>query len=281
LAFDPVTAGKAYPGLKNVIECGHGVLNGSVPEGEAGWESLVQLGVKSVICVEADARGADRAKSHGLRHVHVPISYGGIPAEARPVLVRAVETLPKPIYIHCQHGVHRSPAAAGYALVSLGLMTNQEAVDLMRTAGTSTHYRGLYSAVESASKLDAEVLAGVSTQFPERVFPSGIRAQMAALGRAWHHLEDMKAEGWMPPQNHPDIDPETEASWVRNILAEAELDLLEKAGKDCQALRDNAVRAADAFVSAIAEKQKSAIDSRFVDLHKSCIACHERFRDLP
>ncbi len=50
------------------------------------------------------------------------------------------ETLPGPIYIHCHHGKHRSPAASTAACVGAGLLRPADALPVLQFAGTSPHY---------------------------------------------------------------------------------------------------------------------------------------------
>ena len=93
--------------------------------------------------------------------------YDGIPQERARELAKAVRDLEGPIYIHCHHGKHRSPAAATVACVSAGLIEPSAALSVLRTAGTSENYRGLYRSAESARKLDDALLDALQAEFPE------------------------------------------------------------------------------------------------------------------
>jgi protein tyrosine/serine phosphatase len=68
-----------------------------------------------------------------------------VPAERAAELAKAVRDLPGPIYIHCHHGKHRSPAAAAVACVAAGLLAPERAPAVLKEAGTSPNYRGLFA----------------------------------------------------------------------------------------------------------------------------------------
>ena len=100
------------PGLNNVIRITEKLLSGSVPEGDTGFQTLQKLGVKTIITVDGAKPEVERAEKFGMRYVHLPIGYDGVPADQGWRLAKAVRDLPGLIYIHCHHGQHRSPAAA-------------------------------------------------------------------------------------------------------------------------------------------------------------------------
>ena len=72
-ATEPAT----FPGLKQVVAFHDDLLSGSKPEGEEGMDSLMKLGVDTIICVDAcvifatiDARSSDmRFRSNGFCRV--------------------------------------------------------------------------------------------------------------------------------------------------------------------------------------------------------------------
>ncbi len=128
LAVSAVSVGQSageHPGLHNVINFSDQLINGSAPEGDRGFDSLKALGIKTIICVDGATPDAARAEARGMRYVHLPIGYDGIDETEGLKLIRAIRDLPQPIYIHCYHGVHRSPAAA--AASSAGLNRTRKA----------------------------------------------------------------------------------------------------------------------------------------------------------
>ena len=67
------------PGLHNVYRLTDKLLSGSGPEGDEGFASLQQLGVKTVLSVDGARPDVARARRFGLRYVHLPIGYDGVP----------------------------------------------------------------------------------------------------------------------------------------------------------------------------------------------------------
>jgi protein tyrosine phosphatase (PTP) superfamily phosphohydrolase (DUF442 family) len=99
-------------GLHNVFPITDKFYSGSCPEGEAGFGSLRALGVRTVISVDGARPDVELARKHGLRYVHLPIGYDGVPRQQALRIARAVRDLPGPVYLHCHHGKHRGPVTA-------------------------------------------------------------------------------------------------------------------------------------------------------------------------
>src|SRR5215475_14398645 len=69
------------PGLHNVYRLTEKLLSGSSPEGDEGFASLQRLGVKTIISVDGMRPDLERAHRFGMRYVHLPIGYDGVPKE--------------------------------------------------------------------------------------------------------------------------------------------------------------------------------------------------------
>lgn len=139
--------------LPNAIRVHPRVISGGLPEGDAAFAELRSLGVRTVISVDGMTPDIATAKKHGLRYVHLPHGYDGIPAARIAELSAAVQTLPGPIYIHCHHGKHRSPAASAAACVGAGLIESSDSLAVLKLAGTSPHYTGLFHDVAATRQL--------------------------------------------------------------------------------------------------------------------------------
>src|SRR5438094_677830 len=81
----------------------------SSPDGDEGFHSLQQLGIKTIVSVDGARPEVDLARKYGLRYVHLPIGYDAVPREQALRIARAIRDLPGPVYIHCHHGRHRGP----------------------------------------------------------------------------------------------------------------------------------------------------------------------------
>lgn len=68
-------------GLHNVIRVGPRLFSGSEPDGDAGFDALVAMGVKAIISIDAATPDLERAKARAMRYVHLPVGYRGIGRE--------------------------------------------------------------------------------------------------------------------------------------------------------------------------------------------------------
>lgn len=272
--------------LPNALQLTPDVISGGQPEGEAGFERLQKLGVKTVISVDGAKPDVETAKKYGLRYVHLPHSYNGISDERVKELAKAVRDLDGPIYIHCHHGKHRSPAAAAAACKTAGLITGHAAEETLKVAGTNPNYVGLFQTVEKAAALSDAELDSVPGDFPETVPPVGVAKAMGDVEHAFDHLKLIAAAGWKTPADHPALAPGHEALILRECYTEMlrtpEVakqsdrfrELLSESEAHAQALEDLLAGDVDDAVRAKAETVMKAVT-------KDCATCHQEFRDVP
>src|SRR2546422_4056322 len=140
-AGDRVTDRPSFPavpgeGLHNAHRVTDKVLAGAAPEGDAAFEKLKQLGVKTIISVDGAKPDVETARRHGLRYVHLPIGYDNVAPQQGLAIAKAIDDLPGPIYVHCHHGRHRSAAAVAVACVMNGSLRPEQAESVLRTFGT-------------------------------------------------------------------------------------------------------------------------------------------------
>ncbi len=268
-------------GLENVILVNEGLISGGVPQGDAGFDSLRSLGVRTIVSVDALAPDADRARVRGMRTVHLPVGYDEIGDGRAFELASAMRDLPRPIYIHCHHGKHRGPAAAGMAMVGTGELTHTQASELLTRAGTSPDYPGLYECVAYAPVFDESTFGARTVMFVERAEVEGFAAIMAEIDRVMSHMSAVSRAGWAVPPEHPDLVPSAEAGRLT--------DLLRSSAADPEAMgRDEAFRELlDACIARAADmERKMAAGAEGRDLSRSlglvarsCRDCHVRYRD--
>ena len=271
---------RQLPGLDNVLLVMDGLINGSAPQGDAGFDSLRKLGVKTILSVDGAAPDVVRAEARGIRYVHLPIAYGGIAEDQGLRIIRAIRDLPKPIYIHCFHGTHRSPSAAAFAAVGLGRLSNNEAVAFMHQAGASEKYANLYRAVETGKPVDPAAIEKVAPEFPTCfTLPDFVR-RMSAIGTTWEQLEETQRAAWAAPADHPDLHPRSLGEALFAALGDAAGDSL--VGTKPADFREMVLRSqefARALAAALTRGDKSETDKHFASLKHSCQACHTKYRD--
>lgn len=282
-------APRDLPGLPNVVRVSEKLLSGGAPEGDEGFATLRSLGVKSVITVDGAKPEVEHARRFGLRYVHLPIGYDGVPRTQALRIARAIRDLPGQVYIHCHHGKHRSPAAAAAATRCLDSHCSADmAKKLMQRAGTAPHYQGLYATAQQMTPVSARDLDRVSGDFPEIAAVEMLVEHMVDLETRWNYLQQIRAAGWRAPAGHADLDPAHEALLLREAYREsARLPEVKKrsatlvewfaeaeqhAAAIQEQLRLTATRKAVDAVAAEKAYQSAAAD---------CTHCHARFRDQP
>ena len=282
---DPVDAA----GLHNVVAFAPDLLSGSAPEGDAGFDVLKSWGVRTIISVDGSVPDIERAKARGMRYVHLPIGYHGFDDARKLELARASRDLPRPIYVHCHHGKHRSAGAAGTIAVTLGWATPDGAVARMKVAGTAPAYEGLYRCTAGASKVTDALLDAARAEFPEVSKPKGFVRGMVEIDVAWDNLKAVQRAGWIAPADHPDLAPAAEAGrladTLRLLIDDARVKdmpeefrtLLARNAAEAQSLEDLLAKGTPTATPSpeIAERLNAIATS----IAATCKACHNAYRD--
>jgi len=239
---------------------GRFLFSGGQPEGDAGFESLKQLGIRTVMSVDGAVPDLETAKQHGLRYVHLPIGYDDVPAERLAMMVAAVKTLPGPVFVHCHHGKHRSPAAAVCLWRTLRHDVSEEtAQQTLRVMGTAEKYSGLYRA---AKRPVADAPSASALEFPEVTAVAPLADQMVAIDQAWERIRALtKAES-------------------RSAAPSLVLEELWTAG--AERFRESARLSADdsEMAGLILEMAELWETSRGISaVETRCVNCHRKYRD--
>jgi protein tyrosine phosphatase (PTP) superfamily phosphohydrolase (DUF442 family) len=276
------------PGLHNVYRITDRLYSGSSPDGDEGFRSLQRLGVKTIISVDGARPDVELAHKHGMRYVHLPIGYDGVPHEQALRIAKAVRELPGPVYVHCHHGQHRGPAAAAVAHLCLDEKCSVEAaVAEMRRAGTDPRYKGLYAAPGQFHRPTAEELARVPADLPEVAPVAALAQAMVGVDERWDRLKLLKAAGWQAPRDHPDLDPPHEALQLVEQFREAvRLPQIKRRPEEFRHWLRDAEGAASELERVLRQgKQKGAADAAaateaFRRVEAACTRCHGKYRDV-
>jgi hypothetical protein len=234
------------------------------------------MGVKTVVSVDGALPRLELASRHGLRYVHIPIGYGGIPDDAGRALARLMREATGLVYIHCHHGRHRGPAAAAVACIAAGAASNQDALEILQRAGTSRDYRGLWRDVEQyrppAPGADLPKLVEVAPV-------QSLAAAMAKIDRACENLKLCREAEWGTPENDPDLVPAHQSLLVREGFHEARRNLVEGYDSQFKAWLSSSEKAADRLGQAVLAADWRNADEHFITLMQSCTACHHQYRN--
>ena len=279
-----------FAGLHNVVSYqGAGdkpFYSGSVPEGDAGFDALAKLGIRTIVSVDGALPDLERAKARGMRYVHLPIGYDGFDDARKAELVRAVRDLPKPLYLHCHHGKHRSAGAAATVAVSLGWMTNAEAAARMKVSGTAEGYKGLWACAAKAAPMMAAAIDAARADFPEVTRPGSLVSAMLAADDALERIRLVERNGWQVPAAHPDLAPAADAGKIADLFrvlgSDVHVEALCEADRaDFRALLEANAKQAVALEELLAAKSIDAakLGAAMKDLAAGCKACHVKHRD--
>jgi hypothetical protein len=76
-------------GIDNFYQLTSRIYSGAAPEGDAAFAELKRLGVKTIITVDGAKPDVAMAEKFGIRYVHLPVGYDGVPAKQALRLVIA------------------------------------------------------------------------------------------------------------------------------------------------------------------------------------------------
>ena len=277
--------------LPNAIQIHERVASGGQPDGEQGFLELKELRFKTIVSVDGAKPDVAIARQFGLRYVHLPHGYSGIDPERVSELAKAIRDLDGPIYIHCHHGKHRSPAAAAVACISAGLIEPDPTCSILKLAGTSENYRGLFDVVKSAHRIAESSLDAIQPEFPESAKLPPMAVAMVDLERTYAQLEQLAHSQWKPSADHPALDPAHEALLLREQFTEmlrmesvvprtvAFRKFLIESKSDAKLLEETLrMKKQEQNASPSASSRLSEL---FARISANCTNCHQQYRDAP
>ncbi|HLX60315.1 MAG TPA: hypothetical protein VKX17_03440 [Planctomycetota bacterium] len=272
--------------LDNAHRLTEKVITGAEPSGEAAFQALKELGVKTIITVDGAKPDVETARKFGLRYVHLPIGYDGVPPERSAEIAKAITELDGPIYVHCHHGKHRGPAAAATACVVAGLLSNNEAVAAMKVLGTGENYLGLWASARNAKAMPVGELAKVKVEYREISPIPPLAEAMVHVDQTAEQIAECQKAGWKTPKDHPDLEPAHEALKLRELFFELTRTEEFKTRPDdfqkwLKGAAENAGKLEEKLNAAKKDGKVAAkeIDAAFTTLRNDCNACHKVYRN--
>lgn len=262
------------PGLENLLKLSPRLYSGGEPQGREGFRSLEELGIRTVVSVDAAKPDVEAAREHGLRYVQIPIGYDGVEPEAAAAMAKALKECEAPIYVHCHHGKHRGPAMAAVALRLDTACPASDAVKVLEMAGTGKDYDGLWHDVE---RFNAASIDGLDVTLYETAPVGDIEAEMAAIDRIWDRLKLCRDAEWKTPADHPDIAPAHEALMMEERLREL-LRQETTPNELAQGLEESRL-AAEGLHKGLSDAVMDDVELHFAALQASCKQCHAQFRN--
>jgi len=258
--------------VPNLVQVHRDVYSGGQPEGEVAFQELHSMGVQTIISVDGVTPDVANAELHHMRYVHLPHGYDGISDSRVMELAKAVRDLPKPIYIHCHLGRHRSPSAASAACVTAGLISETDARAVLEIAGTGKNYIGLFATVDRAKYDSARDWAKIQTDFQPIASIPPIARSMVSIEHYWSRIQTA-----MNSESVKDVPRSKDTEHDRLMLRELYVEL----NRDERAIKDIAfskyLTDAVAIIDSLNFQDKEAMKL----LEQNCKACHQIYRDVP
>jgi protein tyrosine phosphatase (PTP) superfamily phosphohydrolase (DUF442 family) len=268
------------PGVHNAFKASDRIYAGSQPEGDEAFAVIARLGVKTIVSVDGGKPDVAAARKHGLRYVHLPIGYDGIPTNRVAELTKLTTDVSGPFFVHCHHGLHRGPAAVAVMCEASAGWTTNQAVEWLHAAGTSPDYPGLYRAASDFRRPSAAALAAVK-ELPEITKPSSVVEAMVAIDEHHSRLKQVQKAGWKTPPGHADIAPPHEATMLWEQFKElARTEDTAKQSADYRTKLAAGEKATDALRTQLRESHHIAtLDAAFKKVSANCTECHKRYRN--
>lgn len=286
-AAEPQRLTNAPAGLHNVFQVSPRVVSGSQPEGEESFAWLAARGIRTVVSVDGARPDVEAARRHGLRYVHLPVGYDGVPAQRVAELSVLATNVSGPIYVHCHHGKHRGPAAAALLCELSEGMSAATAEAYLVQAGTAAEYAGLYRAVREFRGPDAERVAKVVGPLPEVARTPDLVQAMVSVDACLESLRACQKAGWRTPAGQPDVSPAHEALQLMEQFRElgrqegvtvrgaAFVELMRQAELEAAALR----QILGGKTGAPGSGPGASADAAFRRLGETCADCHRGHRN--
>ncbi len=264
------------PGIHNLLQASPRVYSGSEPHGEEAFASLARLGVRTVVSVDGARPDVEKAREHGLRYVHIPIGYDGVPQKAGESLARLMRESDGPLYIHCHHGQHRGPAAAAVACIADGSARAEEAHALLDLAGTGKNYPGLWRDVAAYTPPAKNAALPELSEVAE---VESFAAAMAKIDRNFDNLKLCQEADWSVPKDHPDLVPRQEALILKEGLRETLRNLVADRPAEFQAWLGESAALSEALEDKLRRSEHHAATQLLQGLEQSCKQCHSKYRN--
>lgn len=267
--------------LHNLFRATTNVFSGNSPDSDAAFAEIAKLGVKTLISVDGSKPDVETARKNGLRYVHLPFGYDGIPTNRVAELAKAAQSVEGPVYVHCHHGLHRGPAAVAVICEATAGWTTNQAVSWLKQAGTATDYAGLYRSAAEFRLPEPAALARI-IELPEVAKTSSLVEAMVAVDEEFDRLKAAQKVGWSKIPNQPDLTPAHTATILWEHFRElARTDATAKRPEDYRTKLAATEKASDQFRALLRDAQAdtAARDATFQTLGKTCAACHKQFRN--
>ena len=267
-------------GLNNAFRVTGRLFCGSHPEGEAAFAELARLGVKTIVSVDGNKPDLASAHKYGLRYIHLPFGYDGVPLERIVELSALAAAQTDPIYVHCRNGRYRAPAAVAVMCEATAGWTPDEAEAWLKRAGKGNVYDGLALSVREFKQPAPEKLARVG-ELPEVAKTSALVDAMVAIDGCFEALSAAQKAAWHPPASHPLPPAQAATQMLEQFQELVRADDTGLRPPDYRAKLGDVEKAVAALRGHLGEPPTDPrmLDAALNQVGQSCSACHKIFRN--
>ena len=258
--------------LPRLIQVSASIYSGAQPKTAESFHALKELGIKTVVSVDAARPDLEAAQAEGLRYIHIPIGYDSIPEAAGDAYAKVMAEAELPIYFHCHHGRQRGPAAAAVALRASTGCAAKSALAVLHAAGTSSKYPGLWRDVEAWTS------PRPGKPSPELVSLQELPAftmKMAEVDRTWDRIKEVRKNDWESVSLVPDT--QLLLQQLQDCAGQIPAEQM-----DDQRLfhgMEDVVSFAQRMQQAAEVLDKDLLEESYSDLRVSCNDCHADYRN--
>ena len=254
-----------FTGIQNGLRCTSRIISGSEPSSEFAFRELAAAGVKTIVSVDGIAPNVEVARKFGLRYVHIPFGYDGVPESAALQLTRVVRDCKGVIFVHCHHGKHRGPAAAAIAGIADGDLNIKQAVQFLKRAGTHDDYIGLWKSVRNF------VPDTSGRKLPELVETAKVSSTAQSMAQVEKLLKRLSSPDTKTPVR-------TESAVLlhqkfRELVRKPPLD-----DSEFRKLLRAVERTSGQVVKAVKAKDEAQVKAHLQHMKRQCTECHASFR---
>jgi protein tyrosine phosphatase (PTP) superfamily phosphohydrolase (DUF442 family) len=144
-------------GITNFGRVDERLYRGAQPD-EVGMTSLKTLGIKSIINLRLSddviKAEVEQASNYSILYTNVPLSAIARPSDEQIRLVLSlIETLPSPVFVHCQHGCDRTGTVIACYRIKHDGWSSEAALQEARRYGLSFFERGMRAYVVDFGRL--------------------------------------------------------------------------------------------------------------------------------
>lgn len=269
----------SLPGIENGWRIGPRLWSGGEPSCDEAFAALAAQGVRVLVSVDGARPNLEAARRHGLRYVHVPIGYEGIPRAAVEELASVAWLKEGGVFVHCHHGHHRGPTAAAIVAIASGAWDRPTAHAWQRAAGTSPEYAGLYRCVRDLEVPNGGTVRSAARRLRPYRPPTGLVASMVAADHHAEALDAMQRNGWKPSASRPDEAPLQAARLLREHFVES---IRLGHGPDAPGFRESMGRfekGLEGMEALLRAGDTARATPAWRALREDCRSCHRAWRD--